>query len=420
MSFPVERCGKGHWIPVAPDGSDDLTMALTIEAARQAVLAEVHPLATEDVAVQDALGRVLAEDVAAAGDVPAFANSAMDGYAVRAGAAGRTLRVVGESRAGAPATMAVGDDEAIRISTGAAIPEGADGVLQIERVTADGDRVTLEDDVREGRNVRPAGDDLRAGDVVLPAGTRLGAAELGLAVACGRARLSCARVPRAVVLATGDELVAPGDPLAPGQIHETNGLTLAALATQAGAHVVRTAVVRDTESATREAIADALERADVVVLSGGVSVGPHDHVKPALDALGVHEVFWRVALRPGRPTWFGTRGETLVFGLPGNPVSAMVTFLLFARPALAALQGAEHRAQRTVARLAEPVPRHPDRDECVRVMLRDGVATPTGPQGSHQLRSMLRADGLAIVTAGTGTAEGGTEVEVELLDTPLR
>jgi molybdopterin molybdotransferase len=217
------------------------------------------------------------------------------------------------------------------------------------------------------------------------------------------------------VLATGDELVAPGGPLGPGQLHNSNGLTLAALASQAGARVVRADVVADTEEATRDAIGAALDEADVVVLSGGVSVGPHDHVKPALAALGVDEVFWRVALRPGRPTWFGTRGDTLVFGLPGNPVSAMVTFLLFARPALAALEGAPHDPERLVARLGASIPRHPDRDECVRVVLHDGVATPTGPQGSHQLRSMLGADGLAIVTAGDGELEAGAEVEVERL-----
>jgi molybdopterin molybdotransferase len=391
-------------------------MALSIDEARTKVLATVRaPLAAEDVPVQQALGRVLAEDVAAERDVPAFANSAMDGYAVRSGPAGRTLGIVGESRAGAPATVPVTDGEAVRISTGAALPEGADAVLQVELVTVDGVRVRLDDDVGPGRNIRPAGDDLRAGAVVLPKGTRLGAAELGLAVACGRASVACARVPRVVVLATGDELVAPGAPLGPGQLHETNGLTLSALATQAGADVVRATVVRDTEAETRDAIAKALAEADVLVLSGGVSVGPHDHVKPALQALGVDEVFWRVALRPGRPTWFGTRGETLVFGLPGNPVSAMVTFLLFVRPALAALQGAPHDPDRFVARLTQPIPRHPDRDECVRVTMADGVVTPTGPQGSHQLRSMLGAAGLAIVPAGDGELAAGTPVEVERL-----
>jgi molybdopterin molybdotransferase len=391
-------------------------MALSIDDARARVLDAVKgPLAPEDVAIRQALGRVLAEDVAAERDVPAFANSAMDGFAVRSGPAGRTLGIVGESRAGAPATVTVGEGEAVRISTGAPLPDGADAVLQVELVTVDGVRVRLDDDVDVGRNVRPAGDDLRAGATVLPAGTRLGAAEIGLAVACGRGRLACARVPRVIVLATGDELVAPGEPLAPGQLHETNGLTLRALAIQAGADVVRADVVPDTEAQTRAAIGGGLGEADVLVLSGGVSVGPHDHVKPALKALAVDEVFWRVALRPGRPTWFGTRDDTLVFGLPGNPVSAMVTFLLFVRPALAALQGAPHEPDRLVARLGEAIPRHSDRDECVRVTLHDGVATPTGPQGSHQLRSMLGADGLAIVPAGDGSLAAGDEVEVERL-----
>jgi molybdopterin molybdotransferase len=389
-------------------------MALSIDEARAQVLSAVRPLPSEDVAVQDALGRVLAEDVVAQRDVPSFANSAMDGFAVRSGPARRTLRIVGESRAGTPAEVAVGDGEAVRISTGAALPDGADAVLQIELATVDGDQVTLDDDVDPARNVRPAGDDVREGATVLPRGTRMGAAEIGIAVVAGRATVVCARIPRVVVLATGDELVAPGEPLGPGQLHNSNGATLAALATHAGAHVVRTGVVADTEQSTRDAIGAALEEADVLVLSGGVSVGPHDHVKPALQALGVQEVFWRVALRPGRPTWFGTRDDTLVFGLPGNPVSAMVTFMLFARPALGAMQGAPHEPERIVAHLDAAIPRHPDRDECVRVTLHDGFATPTGPQGSHQLSSMVGADGFAIVTAGKGSALPGDQVVVEL------
>jgi molybdopterin molybdotransferase len=390
-------------------------MALTIDEARAKVLAAVRPLPSEDVAIQDALGRVLAEDVVAERDVPSFANSAMDGFAVQSGPRGRALRIVGESRAGAPAGVGVGEGEAIRISTGAAVPEGADAVLQVELVTLDGDTVTVDDDVQPGRNLRPAGDDLNAGETVLTAGTRMGAAEIGIAIVAGRGTVSCARRPRVAVLATGDELVPPGGPLGPGQLHNSNAATLAALATQAGARVVRTDTVGDTEEATRAAIGTALEEADVLVLSGGVSVGPHDHVKPALQAFGVDEVFWRVALRPGRPTWFGTRGDVLVFGLPGNPVSAMVTFMLFARPALGAMQGAPHEPERIISHLDAAIPRHPDRDECVRVSLHDGFATPTGPQGSHQLSSMLGADGFAIVTAGEGSALPGDQVVVELV-----
>ncbi len=389
---------------------------LTIDEARAKVLAEVRPLAAEDIPVADALDRVLAEDVTAAGDVPAFANSAMDGYAVRSGPAGRRLRVAGESRAGAPAGAEVGDGEAFRISTGAALPAGADAVLQVELVEVRDGEVVLGDDVAPGRNVRPAGDDLHAGQVVLRAGTTVGPGELGLAVSAGRAALRCARRPAVAILTTGDELVEPGTPLAPGELYDSNAYTLGALATRAGARVVARGVVRDTAEATRGAIAGALEQVDVLVLSGGVSVGPHDHVKPALAALGVREVFWRVALRPGRPTWFGVApGGTLVFGLPGNPVSSMVTFLLFARPALAALQGAPAPPRRLRARTTEPLPRHPDRDECVRVTLDGGEATSTGPQGSHQLSSMLGADGLAVVGAGTGDLPAGSEVEVEPL-----
>jgi len=395
---------------------------LTIAEARAAVAAHVRPLGTERVAVAAARGRLLAEPVVAAHDVPPFANAAMDGFAVRAGEAGRTVRIVGESRAGAPATVALGEGEAIRISTGAALPDGAEGVLQIERVSVDGDTVTLQDDVAPGRNVREPGEDLRRGATVLRPGTRLGAAELGVAVTAGRGEVEVGLRPRVAVVATGDELVAPGAPLAPGQIHDSNAITLAALAAATGADVAPTARATDTREAVEQTLAGALAGADVLVVSGGVSVGPHDHVKPALEALGVEQRFWRVALRPGRPTWFGTSAEgKLVFGLPGNPVSSMVTFHLFARPALLALQGAPFASGPVrTATLTEAVPRSSERDECVRVHLATtaaGVltATPTGPQGSHVLTSMLGADGLALVTAGEGELAAGDPVAVELL-----
>ncbi|HEY8638366.1 MAG TPA: gephyrin-like molybdotransferase Glp [Solirubrobacteraceae bacterium] len=393
---------------------------LSVAAARDAIAAAVRPLPHEPVALADALGRVLAEDVVAAGDVPPFANAAMDGYAVQAGTGGRTLRVVGESRAGAPPDVAVGEGDAVRISTGAPMPEGADGVLAVERVEVADGLVTLGADVAPGLNVREPGEDVRRGDVVLVAGTRLGPAELGVAVSAGRGAVECARRPRVSVVATGDELAPPGAPLRPGQIHNSNAVTLRALAAGAGAVARVVPGVPDTIEATEAALRGALEGADVVLVSGGVSVGPHDHVKPALERLGAQERFWRVALRPGKPTWFGVRGEALVFGLPGNPVSAMVTFALFARPALAAMQGEPFAAERRTALLAEDVPRRAERDEAVRVRLRtgdDGVlrAEPTGPQGSHQLRSMLGADGLAIVEAGEGDLPAGTPVAVEPL-----
>ncbi len=387
---------------------------LRIDDARARVLAAARRLDVQDLAVAHALGRVLATDLVAAHDVPPFASSAMDGFAVAPGPAGRRLRIAGEARAGSPCEAPLGDDEAIRISTGAVIPEGAGAVVMVERTTENGDgTVTVEADVAPGQNVRGAAEDLQAGRLVLPAGTRLGPAELGVAIAAGAATVACTRRPRVAVLGTGDELVVPGAALAPGQIHDTNTVTLAALARREGAEVTVAARVADTAAATRDAIAAALAAADVLVVSGGVSVGPHDHVKPALAALGVEESFWRVALKPGKPTWFGTRGDRLVFGLPGNPVSAMVTFLLFARPALAALQGAAADVPRERAVLAEPLPRHPARDECVRVRLVDGRATPTGPQGSHVLSSMLGAAALAIVPLGEGELAAGDDVEIE-------
>jgi molybdopterin molybdotransferase len=259
---------------------------------------------------------------------------------------------------------------------------------------------------------------VRAGAVVLAAGARIGPAELGALVVAGRGEVRCARVPRLAVLATGDELVAPGGPLGPGQVHDANRVAVAAQAREAGAAVALHGPVPDDPESTEAALARAVEDADVLVVTGGVSVGRHDHVKDALDRLGFARAFWGVALKPGKPTWAGARGGQLAFGLPGNPVSAMVTFRLFVLPALLALQGAPPPGTR-VARLGEAVRRGPEREQAVRVRLEEradgAVAHPTGPQGSHVLTSMLGADGLALVPAGDGELEAGARVEVEPL-----
>jgi molybdopterin molybdotransferase len=390
-----------------------------IATAREAILAACAPLPPEPVVVGIALDRVLAEDLLALADVPGFVNAAMDGFAVRAGASSRTLRIAGESRAGAPASGALGAGEAIRISTGAPLPEGADAVVRLEDVREAGGQVTFDVVVGAGQNVRGAGEDLRAGSVVLRAGTRLGPAELGLAVNAGAGELRCARPPRVAIVCTGDELRAPGAELGPGEIHNSNLTMLDALARRSGAHVASARVVADDRSLTEAAFAAALTEADLVVASGGVSVGPHDHVKPALAALGVEQRFWRVALQPGGPTWFGTRGAQLVLGLPGNPVSSFVTFTLFARPALLALQGAAPLPKRAEAALTQAVPRRA-REQALRVRLEqreDGLrATPNGPQGSHVTSSLASADALAFVAAGTGAAAAGARVPVEPLD----
>lgn len=386
---------------------------LPVDDARRIVLDAVRVLPAEAVPVAEALDRVLARDVVAAGDVPPFANSAMDGFAIRSGPAGRRLRIVGESRAGHPSDVSVADGEAVRISTGAAMPDGADAVVMVERTTeADGD-VVVEADIAVGQNVRGAGEDVRAGVVAVPRGTRLGPAALGVAVTAGAGVVDCARRPRVALLATGDELVEPGAPLPPGGIHDSNAIALAGLVFRCGGEVVGRSRVGDDADATHAAVSAALDAADVLISTGGVSVGAHDHVKDALGEAGVTERFWRVALRPGKPTWFGTREDVLAFGLPGNPVSAMVTFLLFAAPALRAMQGADAEVPRATARLTEPAPRHPARDEMIRVTLDGDEATPTGPQGSHVLTSMLRADALALVPMGEGELPAGTEVEVQ-------
>jgi len=400
---------------------------MEIEEARRLVLGAVTPLTPEPVELRAALGRALGEDVSAEQPVPAFDNSAMDGFAVRAkdvAAAADTspvvLGIVDESRAGDPARAMLAVGQAIVISTGAMLPAGADAIVPLEDAHQQDGRVEVRSAAPAGRHVRRAGEDVRAGQAVLARGALLGAAELGVLASLGRKSVECAPRPRLSVLASGDELLAPGEPLRAGAVHDSNSLTIGALARLAGADVARSAVVADDANATTEALAAAVRDVDVAVICGGVSVGVHDHVRPSLEALGARSVFWGLALRPGHPTWFGTLGSTLVFGLPGNPVSAMVTFVLLVRPALRALLGLAEQAPRLTAVMERDYDKPAGRAHAVRCRItarEDGWhAEPTGHQGSHVLTSMLAADALALIPSQTVSVHAGERVEIE----PLR
>jgi molybdopterin molybdotransferase len=398
---------------------------LDIETAREMILARAAALVAEPVPLEQAQGRVLAAELRSEEPVPAADNSAMDGFAVRSadlaitgGDGPAVLRLLGESRAGAPAERSVEPGGAIAISTGAVIPPGADAVVRVEDTRHDRDRVEVLVAAEPGQNIRRAGEDVEAGDLLLSPGTLLGPAELGVAASVGAAEVSCHLRPRITLISTGDELVGVDEPLRPGAVRNSNLYSLTALARAAGAEVAGVAQVPDRSDATREAVARGLE-SDVLVVSGGVSVGEHDHVKSSFDALGVEQVFWRVSLKPGKPAWFGTRERTPVFGLPGNPVSAYVTFLLFVRPALRALQGADPGRDRTEAVLAERYEKPADRAHAVRCRLRLGaegwIATAARQQGSHVMTSLLGADALAVVPAERTVVEAGERVEVELI-----
>jgi molybdopterin molybdotransferase len=395
----------------------------SIDAARGLILGVLSGrLGAEQVAVGDAVGRVLAEDLRAKGDVPPFASSAMDGYAVTAGQAALKLPLVGESRAGRPYTGSFVSGEAVRISTGAAVPKDANAVIRQEDVRVGDGVIDTLANTDVGENIRSAGGDLQAGALLAHAGAVISPNALGVIIGGGFAAVEVAKRPRVCVLATGDELRAPGEPLGPGEIHNSNGAVLSVLAARCGASVEPVARIRDDPGATEAALAEALDRCDVLLLTGGVSVGPHDHVRPALARLGVVQHLWGVALQPGKPTYFGSRGAKLVFGLPGNPVSAVVTFSLFARAALVALQGADPDAGRgSSALLTENVRRRADRERavCVTLALRgEGtLATPTGPQESHLLSSLYGAEALAMIPTGDGVQPAGSLVALEPLIT---
>ena len=384
---------------------------LPIDEALARVLGRVRPLGPERVPVAGAAGRFLAGDVTALVDLPSFPSSAMDGYAVRSTDTPGTLPVVFRIAAGVPAERPLRPGEAMAISTGGAVPEGADAVIQIENVVERDNNLEAPDPVPAGTNVRPIGGDVRAGAPLLGAGQELGAAQVGALAAAGVAEVDVSRRPRVAVLSTGTELRAPGQTLGPGQIYESNGPMLAAAFAAAGAEVERIGPIPDDEAEHRRALEQGLE-ADVLVSSGGVSVGPHDLVRRILAELGFEEDFWGVRVRPGKPLAFGTRGDTLVFGLPGNPVSSLVSAVLFVAPALLALQGASAPGPSWLpGRLAGSLPRHGARDELVRARLGgDGRLEPVGGQESHMIVRAAAADALVLVERGEGELGDGAAV----------
>src|SRR6266536_1666978 len=388
---------------------------LSIEEAQQLVLGRAERLALESVPVGEAAGRVLGEPGKAAVDLPPFDSSAMDGFALRAGDTPGRLPVSVRIAAGRPAPRALEPGEAMGIATGGVVPAGADAVIPLEYVGDRDNTIEIGDPVSPGANIRPAGGDVRRGEVVVGAGTRLGAPQVAALAAAGVAEVLTARRPRAAVLATGSELRAPGEQLEPGQIYEANGLLLAAQLETAGAEVERLSSVADDEEAHREALGRGLS-ADLLVTSGGISVGPHDLVRKVAAGLGVDEVFWGVAVKPGKPISFGTLGHRLVFGLPGNPVSVLVGFELFVRPAVLALQGAAEPLPRfEQGRLAGALVPNPGRDELVRARVSsDGegaLLEPLPGRESHMIARAAAADALVLVRRGTEELAAGGPVE---------
>ena len=387
---------------------------LTVEQALERILSRVRPLPAESVALERASGRVLREPARAAVDLPPFPSSAMDGFAVRASDAPGELPVAFRVAAGAAPPGPLPAGAAAGIATGGTVPEGADAVVPVELVEDRGESVVLSTPASEGQHVRPRGGDVRAGDVAVPAGVRLGAARIGALAAAGVSVVSCSPRPRVAVVATGSELRAPGSELEPGQIYESNRVMIAAALAGAGADVDVLPVVEDDLDAHRAALECGLE-AHVLVTSGGVSMGPHDLVRQVAAELGVEEVFWGVAVKPGKPLAFGVRGHTLVFGLPGNPVSSLVSSLVFVRPALLALQGLDApEPEYLPGRLASPVRRNPHRDEFVRarrVRTGDGtVLEAVRGQESHMIVRAAAADALVHVPRGDGELAAGEPV----------
>jgi len=390
------------------EGMADL---LAVDEALVRVLAHAQPLPAVHAVLADAYGRILAEPASASIDLPPFPSSAMDGFALRAADTPGTLPVAARVAAGRPAAARLAPGQAMGIATGGVVPDGADAVVPLELVVDHGNSIVVASDVLGGANIRSQGGDVRAGEAVLAPGLMLTAARIAALAACGVGEVRCGARPRVAIVTTGTELRAPGEELRAGEIYESNGAMLAAALGAAGALVERLGSVADDEASHRAVIERGLG-ADVLVTSGGVSVGPHDLVRRVGLELGVEEVFWGVAMRPGKPLAFGVRGTTLVFGLPGNPVSSLVGCLLFVVPAVLALQGASAPGPRYLSgTLAAPVRRNPARDDFVRARAtwrHGGVELhPIVGQESHMIVRSAAADALIRVGRGDGEIAAG-------------
>lgn len=399
--------------------------ALDIDSAHRRIAAAIEPIeAAERVGLRAALGRVLAEDLRAPLDIPPDTNSAMDGYALRGadldadGAA--ALRMVGTAWAGHPLGRTIGSGECARIMTGAPIPDGADTVVMQERTSVDGDMITIRDG-EPGSNVRFAGEDLPAGGVALTAGTAIRPAELGVIASLGLTEVPVRRRPRVALFATGDELYEPGQELKPGGLYDSNRYTVWGMLTRLGMEIDDRGHLPDDRAAVEASLLAAAAENDAIVTTGGVSVGAADHVAVVLREHG-DVGFWQLTMKPGRPLNFGFFGRALMFGLPGNPVSAMVTFYQFVQPALRALSGAGYRRTPTLrARAAVDFPKKPGRTEFQRARLvsaDDGatVVEHVGPQGSGRLSSMSRADCFVVLPADSEGVAAGEWVDVQLFE----
>ena len=375
--------------------------------------------------IRSALGRVLSEDIISPVNVPAHINSAMDGWAMRiedlANDPSKALAEVGTSFAGQPFTGKVGPGQCVRIFTGGVVPEGCDAVVMQEKAEADGKAITFSAGVKQGQNVRYAGEDLKQGAVALAKGRVMRPAELGLLASLGIGDVSVYRPLRVIFFSTGDELVSIGSPLSEGQIYDSNRYTLHGMLTRMGCELIDMGVVRDDPALLEKAFHDASEIGDVVITSGGVSVGEADYVKQLLSKLG-EVVFWKIAMKPGRPLAYGKIGRAHFFGLPGNPVSVMVTFYQFVRDALLILQGVNPIPVQPLLKAicTSAIKKAPGRTEFQRgvLYLEDGVykVRTTGEQGSGILKSMSDANCFIMLHDHVGNVDAGATVEVQILE----